>query len=264
MKSDNRQLSIYKVYIGDVPSDGVTMPAESAMTLIGHNIVPDSMEKVKDDDTYEVTKNQENNSIDMELLTEVGKTSINYATWDYNFENIVNVMGGEVVAGVWQAPTVAYSGREVCLKVISASAKGRHQVHFYPKVKMKGKLDDKFKAGEPGSVVYNFTLLDSEDSSGELTPNTQTYFMPAAPTFGIVDNTADTFGFTTVDGFTDVTKYEYSTDGGTSYSAVTSNPITGLTGVIAIGDLLVRVAAVLTGSDPYLAGYTLANKEAYS
>lgn len=264
MATNKRELGIHKIYIGDVPSDGVTEPAVSAMTLIGHNVKPDSIAPESEDNTYVETKNQEDNTVDMSILTEVGKKSFLFETWDYGFENLINVMGGEVVDYKWVAPVEAFAGKEVCLLVVSDAAKGMHQKQFYPRVKMYGKALDKGNNAEPGSIQYNFTILTPKNASDENVSDTYRYFTPAAPTSGIVNDTADTFAFTTVDNFTDVTKYEYSNDNGVAWTDVTVNPITGITGSVPIGEFQVRVKENKTVTPRYSAGYVLASTEAFT
>lgn len=51
------------------------------------------------------------------------------------------------------------------------------------------------------------------------------YVLPAAPTNPIVNDTANTFGWTPVSGYEDLTAYEYSTDRGYNWKTATVNPI---------------------------------------
>ena len=81
---------------------------------------------------------------------------------------------------------------------------------------------------------------------------------PDAPTEGVVDDDADTFAFTSS---YPLDKLEFTIDGGVSYSQVTENPLTGLTGDIDAGDVGVRVkaegnfppSATLFSTDPFTA-----------
>jgi len=82
--------------------------------------------------------------------------------------------------------------------------------------------------------------------------------VPAAPTAGVVDNTANTFAFTENPLFT-LSQHQMSTDGGDSWATAT-NPVTGLTGAIAIGEVQVRVAPI--GINP--ASAVLSNATAFS
>ena len=68
MAENTGNYSVRYIYIGDVPSDGVTMPAESAMTLIGVNVKPDSVAIEKEDDSKVTVKNQEDNTTFAEIL----------------------------------------------------------------------------------------------------------------------------------------------------------------------------------------------------
>ncbi len=82
-----------------------------------------------------------------------------------------------------------------------------------------------------------------------------------APTKAVVDDTADTFGFTMVDAYAELSDYEYSTDGGKTFIEVTSNPI--VIGDIAYdeSDVMVRVSALATGD---YAGMVLRNDKEFT
>ncbi|MCD9022487.1 discoidin domain-containing protein [Cohnella silvisoli] len=64
-----------------------------------------------------------------------------------------------------------------------------------------------------------------------------------APTAPVHDDTLNTFGFTPVPGISDIRQYEYSKNGGASWTTVSSNPISGFTGNIAADQIQVRVKA---------------------
>lgn len=81
---------------------------------------------------------------------------------------------------------------------------------------------------------------------------------PAAPTSGVVDDTANTFAFTENPSFT-LAQHEKSLDSGATWTS-TTNPITSLTGTRAIGSVQVRVKAI--GFNP--ASPVLSNATAYS
>lgn len=66
---------------------------------------------------------------------------------------------------------------------------------------------------------------------------------PSAPTAGVVDDTANTFDFTYSTGYTNVTDYEYSLDGGTTVIALTAKPLVVGDVAKAIGQIRVRVKA---------------------
>ncbi len=84
--------------------------------------------------------------------------------------------------------------------------------------------------------------------------------VPAAPTAGVVDDVANTFDWTNAAGFTAVSDYETTTDGGTTYTTAVAKPLAGITGAEAIGQVGVRVKAV--GANP--ASATLFNATAYT
>lgn len=64
---------------------------------------------------------------------------------------------------------------------------------------------------------------------------------PAAPVLKIQDTVKNTFGWTIVDGFTNLTDYEFSLDAGKTYNEATANPIKLPNKVFEIGSIKVRV-----------------------
>lgn len=63
------------------------------------------------------------------------------------------------------------------------------------------------------------------------------------PTVPVTNDAADTFDWTYTPSHTSPSNYEYTTDGGLTYSNVTTKPITGLIGEYAVGTVGVRVKA---------------------
>lgn len=66
-----------------------------------------------------------------------------------------------------------------------------------------------------------------------------------APTLGVVDDAANTFGWTNNQNQTNVSDYEYSVDGGLNWTVCTANPQTGISGAYAAGKVQVRAKATL-------------------
>lgn len=66
-----------------------------------------------------------------------------------------------------------------------------------------------------------------------------------APTAGVVDDAANTFGWTYNATQTNVSDYEYSVDGGVSWTVCTAKPQTGISGAYAAGKVQVRAKATL-------------------
>lgn len=81
-----------------------------------------------------------------------------------------------------------------------------------------------------------------------------------APTAGVVDDTANTFNWTFASGFANNSDYEYTLNGGASYSTVSSKPIQVGDVDKAIGQVGVRVKAVPSTSQ---ASITLFNTTAF-
>jgi hypothetical protein len=83
---------------------------------------------------------------------------------------------------------------------------------------------------------------------------------PDAPTNPITDDIADTFDWTNTPGYTDLSDYEYTVNGGSSYSDVVAKPISIGDVAKAIGQVGVRVKAA-TGQN---ASATLYNDVAFT
>ncbi|AIQ55858.1 glycoside hydrolase domain-containing protein [Paenibacillus borealis] len=66
---------------------------------------------------------------------------------------------------------------------------------------------------------------------------------PGTPSTPLVDDDANTFGWTAVPGYTSPADYEYSTDGGVSWKTAAVNPQTVGPQAFAAGDVQVRVKA---------------------
>ncbi len=86
---------------------------------------------------------------------------------------------------------------------------------------------------------------------------------PTAPTNAVLDDDANTFGWTNLEGFTQPSDYEYTTDGGATWTACSSNPqnIGDLT--IALGDAQVRVRDLNKGVGEVRPGNPLINHEVF-
>ena len=86
--------------------------------------------------------------------------------------------------------------------------------------------------------------------------------IPAAPTNPVQDDTANTFGWTNVSGYNSASDYEYSTDGGATWSAATSNPQSIGNSSYIVGKVQVRVKADSATSRS--AGLALSSTSAYT
>lgn len=85
---------------------------------------------------------------------------------------------------------------------------------------------------------------------------------PAAPTNPVTDDVNNTFGWTNVTGFDNVSDYEYTKDGGTTWNTCDANPQTGFDGDIAADQVRVRVKADASSGRP--AGAELQATEAFT
>ncbi|WP_046513242.1 glycoside hydrolase domain-containing protein, partial [Bacillus sp. SA1-12] len=103
----------------------------------------------------------------------------------------------------------------------------------------------------------------SSDTAFELSlEGVQKLKVPDAPTKPVVNDKANTFGWTFVPGFTKASDYEYSTDAGENWLPVTANPQTVGAEQYAKGDVQVRVKADESENRP--AGNVLISNKAYT
>ena len=128
----------------------------------------------------------------------------------------------------------------------------------------EGAADYRFTIEGTNEVTtYRFavTAVDERDNSAPATVE-WTGSGIAAPTAPVVDDGRNTFGWTNVPGYADLSDYEFSTDGGATWSPVTANPQPIGDGLYAAGDVRVRVAASEAEGRP--AGASLASDKPYT
>ncbi len=85
---------------------------------------------------------------------------------------------------------------------------------------------------------------------------------PAAPTGPVVDDTANTFGWTNVPGFEQPSDYQFSTDGGRTWTIATANP--QIVGPVDYGAGVVQVRIKANESLGVTAGEPLLSDAAYT
>lgn len=107
-----------------------------------------------------------------------------------------------------------------------------------------------------GFVYANGEYLFSADSTLVVAT---TVVVPNPPTGGIVNDTAKTFDFTYSTSTSTIGDYEYSVNGGSTWTTAAVKPIAVPNMNIAIGDFLLRVRAI--GGNP--ASSTISNASAY-
>ncbi|MNW25225.1 Alkaline phosphatase precursor [compost metagenome] len=129
-------------------------------------------------------------------------------------------------------------------RVYEASGKlGRNWSVYVPAV--DGQISYQYAAETKDSgqdYVFVVTAVDKRDNSPVSTVSTAGN-VPAAPTLPVVNDGYNTFGWTNVPGYSELTDYEYSLDGGTIWKAVTANPQLIEDGDYAVGTVMVRVKA---------------------
>lgn len=113
------------------------------------------------------------------------------------------------------------------------------------------------------TVVYEFAVkaVDKRDNSDVVTVMTEGN-AAASPLNPIVDDAANTFGWTNVPGFNNPAQYEYSVDGEVTWQPVTANPQLIGAGEYPAGTVSVRVKAnALPGIE---AGIPLRSDQAFT
>ncbi|KGJ91178.1 DUF1566 domain-containing protein [Colwellia psychrerythraea] len=121
----------------------------------------------------------------------------------------------------------------------------------------------------PAGTVQVRVKADSKTSRNAgaiLASSTAYYLVPIAPNNGAVTNgdvgTSSTFAFDLVPDFSKLSNYQYSSDNGKTWQAVTVNPIVLTEKTYAINQVQVRVTNNLAAGN--LAGTTLSNQEAFT
>jgi hypothetical protein len=254
------------IYIASVESDG-TPPELDDMTYIG-DIVPGSLAREDDEDGSVQLKSQETGEVFEDILESVGTQRFTFSTWNFSVENLVKAMGGSVdTEGTWSAPIDTFRGDMYALAYVSR-AKEDTEFHFvmqYPKCKLMGKMEGTQSEEDGNKLVFKATILRPTDSTtGVKKPDKVYKVMPTAPTNGVVDNTANTFGWTPLQNYPLATAYEFSLDGAGTWSPCTVNPQTGFVGAIPIGDAQIRVLADTTSDTKHAAGFALKNEVAFT
>ncbi|WP_256992421.1 PA14 domain-containing protein [Paenibacillus sp. XY044] len=117
--------------------------------------------------------------------------------------------------------------------------------------------------GSKSGETYEFAVraVDKRDNSEASAVSTGDS-VPAAPTAPVVDDGHNTFGWTNVPGYAEWSDYEYSVDGGKTWSPVTANPQLVGDQDYAAGSVMVRVKADEDGGRP--AGLPLRSDQAFT
>ncbi len=241
-------------------------PDLADMDWIG-NIVPDSLTREDDENTSVQLKSQESGDTWQDLLTEIGTKKFTFSTWNFKTDNLLKAMGGTVDAnGSWLAPVKEFRGDFYSMAYVSRADEdtGLHTVINYPKVQLMGKMEGIQQEGDGNKLMFSGVIFTPENATAVKQSARVIDVVPVAPTNPVTDDTADTFEFTPIPAFPTVTLYEYSDDTGSTYNDVTVNPITGISGAVAVGALLVRLKALTTGDTKHKAGFTLANTEEFT
>ena len=264
MSNKYRSIGVWKILISDPLETGL-MPELSAMTEIGE-LVDGESSIAKEEDTEVDIINQETQEVDSTVLSAIGSEKAIIVTRNLKPSNLLLAFGGSMASGKWNAPTSAYRGDYKAVKFISRETEGIHSVVDFPYCKMTALSQNEYLEDSNGSIKFSLTKQTPTNASGVKQTPKYKYGQPAAPTVPVTDDTANSFGFTETEGF-DATDFEYSDDTGSTWTDVTVNPITGITGAVGIGEFLVRVKEDTTAGTPdtnIASGFTLANTVAFT
>jgi len=265
-KTSNIGLISPGVYYADVLATG--LPPEIAdMTLYVGDIVPGSLARDDDEDTETILKSQETGETFADLLGEEGTKRFKFNTWNFDVDNLKLAMGGAVdTEGTWSAPIEAFRGNFYAMAYISRADEDSelHTVIKYPKVSLKGMREGTQAEDDGDKIMFTATLYKPKDASGIKKPDRYIEKVPAAPVNAVIDDTADSMDWDYLQNWDAYADYEYSDDGGSTWTTCTAKPQTGFTGAIPIGDAQIRVKADTASDTKHRAGLPLKNDVAFT
>ncbi|WP_196007902.1 major tail protein [Clostridium tyrobutyricum] len=208
--------------------------------------------------------------IDVEIETQDLPLEVQAELLGHKIDSVTKVMCSDVQDS---APYVA-----VGFKIKKANAKYRYvwllKGKFSEPEEEHSSQEDKTKFQTPKIKGTFVTRTDGKwkytaDEDSGFTGGTAWFgsvykpmIIPAAPTNPVQDDTANTFGWTNVSGYDNASDYEYSTDGGVTWSAATANPQNVGNSAYDVGKVQVRVKADAEAGR--LAGLVLSSTLAYT
>lgn len=208
--------------------------------------------------------------IDVEIETQDLPLEVQAALLGHTIDSTTRVMCSDVQDS---APYVA-----VGFKIKKANAKYRYvwllKGKFSEPEEEHSSQEDKTKFQTPkikGTFVtrtdgkWKYTADEDSGFTGGAAWFGSVYkpmIIPAAPTNPVQDDTANTFGWTNVSGYDNASDYEYSIDGGVTWSSVTANPQNVGNSAYAVGKVQVRVKADIENNRS--AGLVLSSTSAYT
>lgn len=128
------------------------------------------------------------------------------------------------------------------LQIVTPAENYIHRVIEFPLVKIVTGFDGSFKPTETFNVKCKADVQIPKDANDNNLPEFTMKYMPSAPTNLVANDTDNELSFDIFAGFL-ATDYEYTINGGDTWTAVTAVPIdSGLTGTITAADIIVRIA----------------------
>jgi len=213
------------------------------------NLVLDSVILAKEaSDIYDIEVEDADAPI-LSVIENAGEFLFSFGTNDLKKDNMILAFGGEATLEKWEAP-VSETISERCLRITTREVDGYYRVIEIPRAMLATTMNGELKRGTAAGILFECKAIAPIDGSGNpLSPLAiDLIAVPDAPTDPVEDDSANTFAWTDTPNYVGFAKYEYSVNGGTAFNNCTVNPQTGLTGVIATGDVQVRVRADVTGS----------------
>lgn len=208
------------------------------------HIKGDTLKDVSDENSIVDFKNAEDDGVYFSVLSEKGTLKYEFETMEYNARNLILALGGSFENGVWKAPTEGYSGVEKSLILRTRAVNGIYQVLFFPRVNLTAMLIGAFNAADSNTIKFSWTVLEPKDAATNVYfSNRYIFHKSIPPTEGSYNSTSGELTFSVLSSFPNATEYQYSTDSGTTWTTLATNPETIATGQ---SEVLLRTAGYMS------------------
>ena len=203
-----------------------------------------------DEPEYTTIKAKESGDNIVKIMTSEGSFRLKVTTYDMSPEVMNYFLGTSADSyGTLTMPTAPYETERAVL-LIRKAIDGVHELMYMAKAKINARIVGDYADDNLDQIEITIEALNPTDSSGTPLPGIKFEFRPEEPRILNVTPSPDggttpgTMEFAYVEPYyTDATDYEYTVDGGTNWSDVTSNPIsdTAIISGLAANQLGVRV-----------------------